>query len=35
VLELHRDGPELYPDELRFDSEAILSAREHIENGLR
>jgi hypothetical protein len=38
-LEPQRDGPglamELYPDELRLDSEAVRSAREHMENGLR
>jgi hypothetical protein len=39
LLEPHLDGPglaiELYPDELRFDSEALWSPRAPIENGLR
>lgn len=39
LLDPHLDGPglamELYPDELRLDSEAVRSAREHMENGLR
>lgn len=39
MLDPHLEGPglamELYPEELRFDSEALWSARPPMENGLR